>query len=100
MYNVIRLLRGKERLSRLEYRKFQEGDTIFGEDSSPTEIKRWSIDDEDKAKKELSKYRCSCSRGICIYDVEEYGLEYCKYDDNGEFVSGSDYILAKEAECE
>lgn len=66
MYNTIRLLRGEERLSYSEFKKFQRGDTIFGVDSDPTEIKRWSIDDKDKAKAELSKYQCSCSRGICI----------------------------------
>lgn len=98
MYNTIRLLRGEKRLSYSEFKKFQRGDTIFGVDSDPTEIKRWSIDDKDKAKAELSKYQCSCSRGICIYDVEEYGLEYCKCDENGEFVSGSDYTLAEEGE--
>lgn len=43
MYNTIRLLRGEERLSYSEFKKFQRGDTIFGVDSDPTEIKRWSI---------------------------------------------------------
>lgn len=31
-----------------------------------------------------------------INEVEEYAIEYCECDEDGEFLSGSDYNLAEE----
>lgn len=40
MFNTIILKKGNARLSQNEYKKFQKGDTIFGENSDPEEIKK------------------------------------------------------------
>lgn len=40
MNNTIILLKGEELLTRGEYKKFNKGDTIFGNDSNPEELKR------------------------------------------------------------
>lgn len=96
MNNTIILLKGEKRLSSSEYKKFTKGDTIFGDNSSPTELKRWDISQAEEAKTELAKYNCSYSEGIALYYIEEYALEYCECDEDGEFVQGSDYDLAEE----
>lgn len=94
MYNTIILKKGYARLTESEYKNFQKGDTIYGVDSEPEELKRWGIEDEEQAKEELAKYRCTYieSNG---WDIEEYALEYCECDSEGEFISGSDYELAE-----
>lgn len=58
-YNTIILLGNKASLTRKEWKKFEEGDLIFGADTNPTELKRWSIEQEAEAKAELAKYECS-----------------------------------------
>ena len=95
MFNTIILLKGEARLSRREYKNFSEGDTIWGADSSAEEIKRWDIEHEEEAKEELKKYKCSTYTNGSIYTIEEYALEYCECNDDGEFVIGSDYDLAE-----
>lgn len=96
-YNTIILWKGYGELSELEY-----GDLIFGIDSRPQEIARFKIEDESKAKAELSKYRCTYwKRDSYVRPVimgEEYGLEYSYYDEDGEFIEGSDFELAEIAE--
>ena len=59
-------------------------------------MKRWDITDKEEAKKELSNLRCSYEKDNALYNVTEYALEYCECDENGNFVSGSDYDLAEE----
>lgn len=95
MINTIILKKGYARLTHSEYEKFEKGDTIFGLNSEPEELKRWSIEDKEEAEKELAKYKCSYSGGN-VWDIEEYALEYCECDENGEFVQGSDFDLADE----
>lgn len=94
MFNTIILKRGYRKLSSSEYKKFCKGDTIFGLSSEPEELKRWSMDDKTEAQKELAKYRCTYSGGN-VWDIEEYALEYCECDEDGEFIQGSDYDLAE-----
>lgn len=96
MNNTIILLKGEERLSDSEYKKFTKGDTIFGDNSNPTELKRWNINQSEEAKIELAKYNCSYCKSISLYYIEEYALEYCECDEDGEFVQGSDFDLAEE----
>lgn len=96
MLNTIILKKGYVRLTDKEYSRFTKGDTIFGENSAPEEIKRWGIDEVEKAKEELAKYKCEYSHGY-FWDIEEYALEYCECDEDGEFIQGSDFELAKEA---
>ena len=79
-----------------EYKAFQKGDTIFGIDCNPEELKRWSIEQEQEAKTELAKHNCTYSGGY-VWNIEEYALEYCECDEDGEFVEGSDFDLAGEA---
>lgn len=97
MYNTIILLKGEIVLSGYDYiRNFEKGDTIYGVDSCPKEVKIWNIEQKDEASLELSKYRCSyCSYGNNLF-VEEYALEYCECDEFGEFIQGSDYYFAQE----
>ena len=94
MYNTIILLKGKAFLTNREYDKFEKGDTIYGTDSNPEEIKRWSIDKKEKAMKELNKHKCLYDTGSNVNLIEEYALEYCECDEDSEFIQGSDYDLS------
>ncbi len=96
MFNTIILKKGEAYLTNREYEKFEKGDTIWGTDRETEELKRWNIEDEEEAKKELAKYRCSYERRNDNWDIEEYALEYCECDKDGEFVEGSDFDLALE----
>lgn len=95
MYNTIILKRGEATLTPREYKNFSEGDTIWGEDRASEELKRWPIEEEAAAKKELKKFRCTYHRLAELYDIEEYALEYCECNEDGEFWEGSDYYLAE-----
>lgn len=96
MNNTIILLKGETLLTRREYKKFNKGDTIWGIDSEPEEIKRWSIEQKHQAKEELAKYTCLYHENAETWSVEEYALEYCEFDEDGEFLQGSDFDLAEE----
>lgn len=96
MFNTIILKKGEARLTRGEFKNFEKGDTIFGCDSEPEELKRWGIDQKEEALKEFEKYTCSYRRPLELYNIEEYALEYCECDEDGEFISGSNYDLAEE----
>lgn len=95
MFNTIILLKGSALLTKKEYEKFSKGDTIWGDGSNPDEINRWNISDNETAKEELKKYSCSYNKGTESYSIEEYALEYCECDEDGEFIQGSDYDLAE-----
>lgn len=93
--NTIRLLHGECRATNEELKKFQKGDTIWGNDTSPEELKRWKIEEAEEAKEELSKFCCKSVRyNEYLTDIEEYALEYFEADENGEFIEGSDFDLA------
>lgn len=96
MINTIILLHGHERLTAREAKSFEKGDTIFGENSTPEELKRWPIDQKEQAVAELAKYSCSYKEDGQLTNITEYALEYCECDQDGEFVSGSNYDLAEE----
>lgn len=100
MNNTIILLKGETRMEPRYYKNFEKGNTIFGLNSEPEELKRWSINDKEEAQKELSKYKCSYKKGRELYYIEEYALEYCDCNEDGEVISGSDYDLAEEEVCE
>lgn len=95
MFNTILLIRGFAQLTEQEFKKFSKGDTIWGTDSNPEELKRWDISQKEEAKAELEKYRCSYEQST-VCRIEEYALEYCKTNEEGEFEEGSDYDLAEE----
>lgn len=92
--NTIVLLKGDAKLNSQEYAKFKCGDTIRGNDSFPQEIKRWSIEEKKKAEEELNKYRCSYEHVNQLWHIEEYALEYSEYNEDGDFIDGSDYEFA------
>lgn len=95
MNNTIILKKGYARLTNNEYQKFHRFDTIAGTNYIPTEIKRWTIDQIEEAKQGLAKHNCTYKRyNDNLIEIEEYMLEYCKCDEDGEFVEGSDYDFA------
>lgn len=96
--NTIYLRKGEEGLTRDEYKRFKKGDTIIGIDSCSEVLKTFSIEQEAEARQELAKYRCSYSEGRSGFYIEEYALEFCETDEDGDFIEGSDYQLAEEAE--
>lgn len=94
---VIRLVKGYARLTNSEYSKFEKGDTIWGDGSSPEELNRWMAEDEAEALKALEAIKCSYSNyNSQLVEVMEYALEYFTADEDGEFVEGSDYQMADE----
>ena len=101
-YNTIILLHNSASLTRQEWRSFQEGDLVLGADTNPTELKRWSIEQADEAKAELAKYECSyiTNSNPSLVFIDEYALEYCLTDEDGEFIEGSDFDLAPKAESD
>lgn len=98
MHNTIILRKGTAMWTKNEMkRKFFEGCTVFGADAEPDEIERWSVElnGMKEAANELQKYKCSYyDRGDLCF-IEEYALEICECDADGEFVCGSDYIFAE-----
>lgn len=97
MYNTIRLLKGEGRYQCKAFEEnFLQGDTIFGDNCEPIELARWNIEDKEEAETTLAKYQCEYDYGELqnTYYVTEYALEYCDCDEEGEFISGSDYDLA------
>ena len=95
MLDMIRLLHVECRVTNEELKKFIKGDTIWGNDTDPEELKRWKIEEKEEAKKELAALRCRYARyNEHLTDVEEYALKYSKADESGEFVEGSDFELA------
>ena len=92
MFNTIILHMGNEILTKKEYKNFRKGDTIWGADSNAEELKRWPIEKEEEAKAELAKFRCEYEDGY----ITEYALEWCEYDEDGEFIDGSNFELAEQ----
>ena len=94
---VIRLVKGYARLTNSEYSKFEKGDTIWGDGSSPEEFNRWMAENEAEALKALKAVRCSYEAyNSQLVEVIEYALEYFTADEDGEFSDGSDYQMAEE----
>lgn len=96
MYNTIILLKGEASLTKREMKDFRKGDTICGIDRETEELQRWSNDHEKEAKATLDKYKCSYNEWSNGTDVTEYALEYCECDEDGVFLSGSDFEFAEE----
>lgn len=90
-WNTIRLLRGEECLTAKEYAKYKRGDSIWGIDSDPDELLRFSIEQEEDAQEALRAYKCALYNGIDTVHIVEYALEYFEADEDGEFIQGSDF---------
>lgn len=95
MYNTIILWHGQETLTAREFKKFSHGDSIMECDCNPVELKRWSADELEQAKEELSKYECTYEDAGELFFVNEYAIEFCDCDEDGDFIKGSDYSFAK-----
>lgn len=95
MWNTIRLLKGQLSVDEKHLKNFSHGDTICGLDAEPQEIERYSIGEKDEAAENLAKYKCEYWKGAELYYWEEYALEYCNTDEDGDFISGSDYDFAE-----
>lgn len=95
MWNTIILLKGTLKTSLSYFKDFEYGDTIYGLNSEPEELARFSIGEKDKALKELSKHKCTYAKGAEIVYIEEYALQYCNCDEDGDLICGSDYDLAE-----
>ena len=93
MMNTIILLHNDAILTNTELKKFKKGDLIWGDDQNPEPLKTWSIEDEDDALEELKRHNCSYDDNM----IEEWALEYCETNEDGEFIEGSDFKFAKEA---
>lgn len=94
--NTIVLLKGEETLAQKEFKNFERGSAIWGYTQVPTEIKRWSMDQKGEAEKELANLRCEYLLHPEIVAITEYALMYCVCDDEGYYVEGAEYNLAKE----
>lgn len=75
-YNTIRLLKGTAFLTTREYKNFEPGDTIWGNDSDAEEISRWNEDEKEKALDALKKYKCSYQESNGMYDIEEFTFSF------------------------
>ena len=82
MYNTIRLLKGRAYLTDNEFEKFDKFDTILGNNSMPTELARWSIDNEITALNALGEFKNIYVKTTHVWFIEEYALEYLECDDN------------------
>ena len=97
MFNTIILKKGYEILTDKEHGNFETGGTIWGENAYSEELNRWPIECKEEAQRILAGYRSSYEydKGQNRWYIEEYALEFCETDDDGEFVEGSDYELAR-----
>ena len=96
MFNTIILLHGDAVLSKMEMKKFKKGDTVINDWADATEVKRWKMSEKDEAIAELASKKCTYKKGIELTYIDEWALEYCECDEDGEFVEGSDYDMADE----
>lgn len=95
MNNTVRLLKGHEFVKNGELETFVEGSTIFDDGVDAIELKRWDIDDVEDARDALDALSCEADTGEQLTEITEYALEFFNSDDDGEFISGSDYSLAE-----
>lgn len=97
MFNTIILWKGQEILTNKEHEDFETGDTVWGDNATPTELNRWPMECKEEAQRILAGYRSSYEydKGQNRWYIEEYALEFCETDEDGEFVEGSDYELAR-----
>lgn len=96
-FNTIILLHGSIFLRKNKCKYFHFGCAIIGDEAWPDKLKRWNQDEEDEARKELAKYKCSYSHHHDGINVEEYALLYCICDDDGDDIQWLEYDLAEDA---
>ena len=65
--NTIRLLHGECRATNEEMKKFQKGDTIWGNDTSPEEFEKWHKYIKSRLVEQLSKLKkISCNKKLVV----------------------------------
>lgn len=94
-YNTFILRHGEHTLTRREYKKFSKGDTIWGENNDTEELGRWNVADKKEALKTLAKYKNRYDYNDLLAFIEEYALEFCYINKDGDFVEGGMYIDAE-----
>lgn len=94
MNNTVILKKYEAGLTNREYKEMNYRLCVEGYEGK--ELARWNIEDIDIAKKELAKYKNKRWTNGSVWDIEEYALEYCECDEDGEFIAGSDYDIAKD----
>lgn len=95
MNNTIILIHGTGEIK-------EKGDAVLGIDNNAAEVKRWTMEQIGEAKAELAKHRCTYHEsktfiGSTVIQADEWALQYCECDEDGEYVTGADYDLAEEA---
>lgn len=94
MSNTIILKHGAGNVPCEKFNRFSMGDTIFGTNANPVEICRWGIDEELYALKTFvalsSKYRLFDTH----WYIEEYALEYCECDKDGNIIETCGYDVS------
>lgn len=94
--NKIRLVKGYTMIDKRKFKYFEKGSLILADNPDVEEIKSWDIEQKEEAVAELSKLRCKYLELAEIYKITEYALEYFVADEDGEFISGSDFDFAEE----
>lgn len=61
------------------------------DDTESTEIMKFNSFDQAMEEIKKSKYLPDCSKIGNLYLIIEYLIECCEFDEDGEFISGSDY---------
>ncbi len=96
--NTIRLLHADDRIY-TGSEEYTPGAAIWGLDNDPEIVKVWGIDQMEEAQQELALHRCTHTYhapGKYHY-VEEWALEICICNEEGEVEEGSDYWLAPDS---
>lgn len=92
-YNTIILVHGECEVE-------EKGDAIFGIDNNAKEVCRWEMSEIEAAKAELAKHRCTYRKISAVVgtvvQADEWALEFCECDEDGEYIGGADYELAQE----
>ena len=96
MFNTIILWKTISRLTEREFKDFHRGDAAMEHDGGTEELCRGSIGEKDAAYAELRKHKNEYYLGNQVKRIEEYGLEFCEYNEDGEYVNGSDYDFAED----
>lgn len=68
-------------------------EALFGIDSDPVEIGRFY--EKAKAMEELSNYKCKVWKSGSVWRASGFAIETFDADDDGEFLTGSDYDMAE-----
>lgn len=94
MHDAIRLVYARGEAEYVKGQKPDVFDACFGADSDPTEVARFST--EEEARKALKEHKAprawiTGTTAGRVWTCEAYALEFYKEGEDGEFIAGSDY---------